>query len=118
MNEHIDELCSQLDKLQFYHFVSKAQAAYLRGLKDDKCFVFLDFAENYRYVVRDSVQGFHWNNSGTTLHTFAAYYKEQNYLNSICTVCHQIIFVIMQILSMEYCCHIWDGAPSSSLHKL
>ena len=83
MNEHIDELCSQLDKLQFYHFVSKAQAAYLRGLKDDKCFVFLDFAENYRYVVRGSVQGFHWNNSGTTLHTFAAYYKEQNYLNSI-----------------------------------
>ena len=36
LNKYIDELCSQLDKLWFHHFVSKAQAAYLRDLKD--CF--------------------------------------------------------------------------------
>ena len=34
LNEYIDELCSQLEKLQFHHFVSKAQPAYLRDLKD------------------------------------------------------------------------------------
>ena len=27
LNEYIDELCSELDKLSFHHFVSKAQAA-------------------------------------------------------------------------------------------
>ena len=59
LNEYIDELCSQLDKLWFNHFVSKAQAAYLHDLKDclkdDECIVLLDFAESYSYVVQDAV---------------------------------------------------------------
>ena len=45
------EMCSQLDKLRFHHFVSKAQAAYLCNLKDclkdDECIVLLNFDENY-----------------------------------------------------------------------
>ena len=81
LSEYMDELCSQLDKLRFYHFLSKAQAAYLHNLKDclkdDECIVLLDFAENYSYVVEDDVQVFHWNNSHVTSHSFVAYYKEQ-----------------------------------------
>ena len=55
LNEYIDELCSQLNKLWFHHFVCKAQTAYLQDLKDcledDVCIVLLDFAETYSYVV-------------------------------------------------------------------
>ena len=27
-----------------------------------------DFAENYKFMVQDEVQGFHWNNLQCTLH--------------------------------------------------
>ena len=29
-----------------------------------------------KFVVQDAIQWFHWNNSETTLHAFAVYYKE------------------------------------------
>lgn len=34
-----------------------------------------DFSENASFVVQDSVQGFHWNNTQATLYPIAIYYK-------------------------------------------
>ena len=65
LNENIHELCSQLDKFRFHHFVSKVQAVCFRDLSywlnDGKCIVLLDFAEKYDYIVQVVVQVFYWN---------------------------------------------------------
>ena len=35
---------------------------------------FLDFAENYSFVVQDCAQSYHWNNAQATSHPFVSYY--------------------------------------------
>ena len=50
-------------------------------------FILLDFADNYKYIVQDEVQGFHWNKDQCTLHPVVIYYKnEENELvhKSLC----------------------------------
>ena len=37
--------------------------------------VTLDFSENFVFVVRKAVQGFHWINNQATVHPFVIYYK-------------------------------------------
>ena len=131
--KYIDELCSQLDKFQFHHFVLKAQAASLHNLKDclknNKCIVLQDFDENYSYFVQDAVQGFHWNNSQVTLNPFVAYYKKQNHLNSFsycvlwdylhhnANVACAFVYHILQslkilLLQVPHVHYFSDGAPS------
>ena len=34
-----------------------------------------DFAENYSFVLQDTAQGFHWNNSQATIHPFVIYHR-------------------------------------------
>ena len=41
-----------------------------------------DFAENFKFVVQDEVQGFHWNTQQITLHPVVIYYKENGELRS------------------------------------
>lgn len=36
-------------------------------------FHFLDFAENYSFLVQDAIQGYHWVNDQATLHPFSVY---------------------------------------------
>lgn len=35
----------------------------------------LDFSQYYNFVVEEAIQGFYWQNSQATLHTFAVYYR-------------------------------------------
>ena len=35
----------------------------------------MDFSENYSFIVQDTAQGYHWENSQCTLHPFVFYFK-------------------------------------------
>ena len=78
--DYIEDLTSKLEDLIFHHFIAKAQAGYLtnckENLNEEEALVLLDFAENYSFIIQDSVQGQHWNNSQATLHPFAVYYRK------------------------------------------
>ena len=51
---------------------------------DSSTVLFLgDFTENYQFVIQDEVQGFHWNNSQSTLHPVVTYYQENDELQNI-----------------------------------
>ena len=47
--------------------------------------VLCDFAENYSSILKDEVQGFHWNNAQATIHPFAIYYREMPAGKLACT---------------------------------
>ena len=36
----------------------------------------MGFAENYSFIIQDAIQGFYWQNSQATLHSFAVYYRD------------------------------------------
>ena len=38
--------------------------------------VLLDFAENFKFVVQDEVQSYHWNSQQCILHPIVVYYKD------------------------------------------
>ena len=46
------------------------------NLDSDMCFVMLDFAENYQYILQDEIQSFHWNNSQCSIHPAVTYHKD------------------------------------------
>lgn len=75
----VEELCEKLEKLLPHSFISKSQASFLTEKKltlhENEYLVICDFSENVSFVVQDSVQGFHWNNSQATLYPIAIYYK-------------------------------------------
>lgn len=88
----------------------------------------MDFAENYSFVVQDAVQGQHWNNSQTTLHPFAVYYREcgdvkclsvcivSDHLQHNTNVVHAFIAKVVSYLkchmSIEQILYFTDGAAS------
>lgn len=75
----LDSLCEKLQILLPHSFIAKEQAAFLAekktSLKDNEYLVMCDFSENATFVVQDSVQGFHWNNTQATLYPIAIYYN-------------------------------------------
>ena len=48
------------------------------SLQGQECIIILDFAENYSFLVQDTVQGFHCNNAQATIHPFFIYFVDQN----------------------------------------
>ena len=92
VEDFIDKLCSHLDDITAHSFISKSQALYLKmlkeQLKEDEAIILMDFAENFKFVVQDEVQGYHWNQNQCTLHPVVIYhrYNESRVLvtNSIC----------------------------------
>ena len=63
-----------------HSYISKAQSTYLMNQKEnldsDTCFVMLDFAENYQYILQDEIQSFHWNNSQCSIQPAVTYHKD------------------------------------------
>ena len=53
-----------------------------------------DFLENYCFVLQDAAQGFHWNNSQSTIHPFVAYYRTLDATNEK-TELHSLSYVII-----------------------
>ena len=75
--EFIDTFCERLELLRSHSFIASQQAAFYAeckgSLKIGEFLVTADFSGNYSFVLQDSAQGFHWNNSQATIHPFVAY---------------------------------------------
>ena len=85
--EFSHRLSDQLDSLTTHHYISKAQAMYLKDLKNsldtESCIILGDFSENFSVLVQDAVQGQHWDNTQATLHPFVVYHLQSEVMKSI-----------------------------------
>jgi len=79
VEDFLDVFVEKLETLKPHNFIAKQQASYLNSVKENllpgEFLVIGDFSENYSFVVQDKAQSFHWNNSMTTIHPFAYYYR-------------------------------------------
>ena len=66
------------------------------NLSENGLIILLDFAENCSFIVPDAVQGFHWENSQATLHSFVAYFR-----SSIGNLKHTSIWVMSDCLKHD-----------------
>ena len=80
MNDYIDIIEEQLQKLTTHSYIAKSQSRYLKfrkeNLEQSEALSLGNFAENYKFVVQDKVQGFHWTNLQCTLHPVVVYFKD------------------------------------------
>ena len=81
---YVDLVEAQIKKLTRHSFIAKSQARYLKSRKESlepSEMLFLgDFAENYKFVVQDEAQSFHWTNLQCTLHPVVVYYRDDDKL--------------------------------------
>ena len=86
-DEFVDTLCEKLKVLLPHSFIAKQQSAFQAKLKSEllpgELLITADFSENYSFILQDAAQGFHWNNSQTTIHPFVIYYKGSDELKHI-----------------------------------
>ena len=79
VEEFVDMFCDKLDVLRPHAFI--ATQPFYRECKSEieygNILVTADFSENYSFVLQDAAQGYHWNNSQATVHSFVAYYRRQ-----------------------------------------
>lgn len=75
-----------------HYFIANKQGAYYKllkkNIKDDEILVTCDFAENYAFVIQNSITGFHWNNDQSTIFPIVFYYKKEGKVE------HQTIIMI------------------------
>ena len=80
VEEFVDKLFYELKILKTHDYISIAQGKYLKekiqSLDENELIVGGDFSENYRFLVQDCSQSFHWNTDSATLHPFIVYSKE------------------------------------------
>ena len=88
-DDFITLLSDMLYKLTEHDFIAKNQNQFLKGLKaslkPNECIIILDFAENFSFVVQDTAEAFHWNNTQATIHPFVVYHKSNN--GDLCRFC-------------------------------
>ena len=77
-NDFVENLAKKFKNLTAHHYFAKKQAEFFKKVKNElqfgECFIVLDFAENYSFLVQDATQRFYWNNSQETTHPFVLYY--------------------------------------------
>lgn len=65
--DFVEELCNKLLVLKPHSFISKQQSQYFQfkknNLDEDEVLIVLDFNENYKYIIQDASQAFHFNNN-------------------------------------------------------
>ena len=92
IKEYIDMLFCAVEKLCSHWFLAKSQSDFLCRCKIEprhgNAVILLEFAENFRFVVQDEVQGFHWTNLQCTLHPVVVYYKFNG------EICHKSFWYI------------------------
>ena len=101
-NEFSNLLVEKLDNITTHSFIARFQASYLKQLKNiigtDKVIVLGDFAENYSFLARNEIQGYHWNKSQCSLHAVVYICSSYNIVeSSLCIfsedINHDIAFV-------------------------
>jgi len=84
VEDYIDLIVRNLEKIIPHSYIAKAQAKHLKERKqyseEETALLLGDFAENYRFVIKDEVQGFHCNNSQCTLYPVVIYCIEEGSL--------------------------------------
>ena len=70
--EYITLLNEKLETLTPHSFISKKQSEYTKKRKENvsenKVLYFMDFSENYRFILQDEIQSYHWSHSSCTVH--------------------------------------------------
>lgn len=91
----------KLIKLLTHSFIALNQSNFFKetkeNLKEGQFAVICDFAENYKFVLQDEIQSFHWNNSQATILPFVIYYKSENKIVSTSFVIKSVA-ITMQFL--------------------
>ena len=86
-DEFVDALCERLEALQTHSFIAKQQSQFYdqckQSLKPAEIVVSADFSENYSFVLQDAAQGFHWNNSQSTIHPFVIYFNDLSHASFV-----------------------------------
>ena len=76
----IDKFCERLLRLRKHSFIAKKQNNTYKNIKENlkegEILVQGDFSENYKIIVQDESQSFHWNNTQVTLHPFVCYFRD------------------------------------------
>lgn len=107
LSEFIYLVADKLNKITAHSFIARTQGKYLKqrkeDLQEDEVIVLVDFAENYKFLVQDEIQGYHWNKSQCTLHPVVVYTKEDGQLkdHSICFISDDLnhdVDMVYQIL--------------------
>ena len=79
--EYVNMVVNKLTDLA-HSYLAKSQSSFLKLRKEEMnqetLIIMGDFAENYKFMVQDEVQGFHWNNLQCTLHPVVIYYHDSN----------------------------------------
>ncbi|CAH0550960.1 unnamed protein product [Brassicogethes aeneus] len=79
-DEFIEKLLSNIPNVRKHDFVAKKQSDFFKRVRDnlphDEVLVIADFSENYHFIIQDSVQGVHWDNTQATVHPFACYFRD------------------------------------------
>ncbi|KAK3920100.1 ARL14 effector protein [Frankliniella fusca] len=77
-DDFIDTFIERLKKLAEHDFITRKQAAFLserkKHLQEGEVFVVGDFSMNYKPVIQNAIQSYHWTNAQITLHPFVCYY--------------------------------------------
>jgi len=77
MSQQFKQAC-----LNAFDFIAKQQGSFLNYTKENpeesEFVVTCDFSENYRVVLQDEAQSYHWASQQVTIHPFVIYFKEEN----------------------------------------
>ena len=89
-DDFVEYFCDKLLALIPHSFVAAQQSSYFSecksNLRHGEVVVQADFSENYAFILQDSAQGFHWNNSQATVHPFMIYYthsQEEHHISFV-----------------------------------
>ena len=76
--EFVEDFVEKIKALTLHSFIATQQAHFYNecksALKPGELLIVADFSENYSFVLQDSAQAYHWNNSQATVHPFVVYY--------------------------------------------
>lgn len=80
--DFINVFCHKLTLLIKHDFIAKQQSSFINckkeNLKESEFVVNLDFSENYKIVIQDEAQSYHWASEQVTIHLFVVYYREDD----------------------------------------
>ena len=57
VEEFIEKVCEKLNMVTSHSYIAKSQSE----MSQKEVIILCDFAENFRFVVQDEVQSYHWN---------------------------------------------------------
>lgn len=78
--DFISNVSNALLEIKDHYFINKKQKEYLQEskqkLKKNECIIICDFAENYSFLIQDSIQSYYFKTPQATVHPFSIYYLD------------------------------------------